>query len=100
MLRLASRPILKRLTLDIADQLRGLGSLPQAGIAMFLRAADPPALARQPVGLADDQHGKLGLAARRRFVIDKAQDLAQLPHLGPREVMPKEPEHLGVANRL
>ena len=40
-----------------------LRPFPQAGVAVLLRAADPPALPGQPVRLAHDQHRKLGLAA-------------------------------------
>src|SRR4051794_28966363 len=100
MLGLASRPMFERLGLDLADQPRRFGPFPQAGVAMPFRAGDPPALTRQPVGLADDQHSKLRFAAGRGFVVHIAEDLAQLAHLGPREMVAEEAEHLGIAYRL
>src|SRR5260221_7364750 len=100
MLGLASRPMFERLGLDLADQPRRFGPFPEAGVAMPFRAGDPPALTRQPVGLADDQHSKLRFAADRGFVVDMTEDLAQLAHLGPREMMTEKSEQFGIADRL
>src|SRR5881275_103344 len=79
-------PKLKRLPLDLADQLGRPRAFPQSGIAMLLRAADPPAMPGKPIGLANDQHRQLGLAALLGFVIHEAEHLAQRAHLGPREI--------------
>src|SRR5947209_20291483 len=100
MLGLASRPIIERLALDFADQLRRLRAVPQAGVTVFPRAADPPALPRQPVGLTNDQYRELGLSAGLRLIVDEAKDLAQRPHLGPSEMVAKQFQYLGVADRL
>src|SRR5690348_15358087 len=100
MLRRSSRPIIERLLLHLADQLRRLGSFPQAGVAVLLRAADPPALPRQLVRLAYHQHGELRLPALLRLVVDIGEHLAQLAHLRTREMMAEQLEDLGVADRL
>src|SRR5207253_3844473 len=100
MLCLASCPMFEGLALDLADQLRRLWAFPQARVAVLLRAPDPPALPGEPVRLAHHEHGKLGLAAGFRLVVDEAQHLAQLAHLGPREMMAEEPENLGIADCL
>ena len=71
-----------------------------AGISVLLRAADPPALAREPVGLAHDEHGQLGLTARFRLVVHVGKDLAQRTHLGPCEVVTEQAEHFRIADGL
>src|SRR5205814_933056 len=83
----ASRAVIKRLSLRLPDEPRRLRPLPEAGVAMLLRAADPPALPRQAVRLPNHQYGELGLAQRLGLVVDEAQHLAERPHLGPREMM-------------
>src|SRR4051794_33350956 len=100
MLSLASRPKLERLPVQFPDQPGCLRPFPQAGVTMPLRAGDPPPLAREPVRLANDQHCKLRLSPRLRLVVNVAERLAQLAHLGPREMMSEQLEHLGVADRL
>src|SRR6185369_7830842 len=100
MLRLASCPIIERLALDLADQPRGLWAFPLALVAVLLRGADPPALAREPVRLANDQHRKFRLAARLGFLIDIGEHLAQGAHLWPREMMPEKAKDFGIADRL
>src|SRR3954469_5099370 len=63
-----------------------LGAFPRPLIATRPAAAGhPPALARQAVHLADDEHRELGLAPRFGFLVHGAEDGAQRPHLGPRE---------------
>ena len=54
---------------------------------MRLGAGDPPALSGQSIRLAHDQHCELRLAAFRRFIVDKAEHLAERTHLGPRKVV-------------
>src|SRR5438270_637631 len=100
MLAVASCPMFKRAPLDLADELRGLRPLPQASIAVPLRAADPPTLARQSVRLPDHQNGELGLVARGCIVIDIGEHLAQLAHLGPAETVAEQLQHLGIADWL
>src|SRR3954447_26491285 len=100
MLAAPSRPIFERLALEPADQLCRRRALPQAGIAMLLRAADPPALTRQAVRLPHNQHRKLGVAGLLQFVVDITEHLAQSAHLRPREIVAEQPEDLGIRNRL
>src|SRR2546423_698197 len=100
MLGVASRPIIERPALDLADQPGCLGPLPQPGIAMLPGATDPPALARQAVGLAPHQPRKLGLATSLCLIIDEGQHTAQRAHLWPSEVMAKQFQDFGIADRL
>src|SRR4051794_23130441 len=86
--------------LDLADQTRRLRALPPACVTMLLRATDPPALARQPVGLSHDEYRELGLAARFGFVVDISEHLAQGAHLGAAEMVAEQLQHFGVADRL
>src|SRR4051812_20583274 len=78
----------KGFALNLADEARRFGAFPWAGIAARAAALrrggpfNPPALARQAVALADDEDGKLRLAARRTGAIDIAEHDAQGPHLG------------------
>ena len=77
---------------------RRLRSFPRSLIAVLATAAgDPPALARKAVALADDEHRQLRLAARRRVLVDRAQDLAQGAHLRPREGIAEPFEQLAIA---
>src|SRR5438105_1752869 len=71
-----------------ADEAGRFGTFPGALIAARPgSAADPPALARQAVALADDQHRELGLAPRAALTVDVAEHCAQRPHLRPREAV-------------
>src|SRR3569623_1560741 len=99
MLAVASRPKLECLALQFADQLRGLGTFPDPGVPVLLRAADPPALARQPVRLAHAEDCKLRLTALFGFVVDVREHLAQRPQLGPGEMMSEQLQRLGIADR-
>src|SRR5579864_8073940 len=86
--------------LKLPDELHRALPFPQAGVAVLLRAADPPALPRKPVGLPDDENGKLGFALLLRLAVDMPEDRAQLAHLGPSEIVAEEPENLRIADRL
>src|SRR5690349_248061 len=99
MLSVPSCPIIKRLLLNLADELCSLRAFPQAGVAMLPGASDPPTLPRQAIGLANHEHCKLRLSALVRFVVDKTQDLAQGAHFRARKVMAEEPKHFGIADR-
>src|SRR5436309_3220065 len=99
MLAVPSRPKLESLALQLADQLRGLGTFPQPGVAVLLRTPDPPALPRQPVRLAHDQNCKLRLTALFGFVVDVREHLAKGPHLGPGEMVTEQLQRLGIADR-
>src|SRR5690349_3630304 len=83
-------PILKRLALQLLDQLHRLGTFPEPFVTMLLRAPDPPALPRQSIGLADDEHRELRLTALLRFVVHISEHLAQLAHLRPGEMVAEE----------
>src|SRR5688572_24631467 len=90
-------PIVDRPALEFLHQLFRCRTLPAALVAVLVGAAgDPPALPRQTVGLAHDQHGQLRLAARLRILVDRAEDAAQRPHLGPGEVVAELAEQLGI----
>src|SRR5947209_6932812 len=67
---------------------------------MLFRSADPPSLARQPVRLTHHEHSELGLAACLRLIVDEAEHFAQSAHLRAGEVMAKQFQYLGVADRL
>src|SRR5690349_8184610 len=54
---------------------------------------NPPALAGNAVALADDEHGKLGLAARLRIAVDVTEHRAELAHLRPRKMIAQALEH-------
>src|SRR6476620_10705432 len=99
MLGVSSRPIIKRLALNLAAQLRRLRAFPKAGVAMLLRSAAPPALSRQAIRLANHEHCKLGLATLLRLVIDIGKYLAQGSHLRTREVMSKQAQDFCIADR-
>src|SRR4051812_46723930 len=59
-------------------------------------ALNPPALARQAVALADDEHRELGLAARRPRAVDVAEHDAERAHLRPRETIAEMLEQLAI----
>src|SRR4029079_18851111 len=100
MLGVASRPRFECSGLDLADQPRRLRPLPQTGITVLLGPANPPPLARQPIGLADYEHRKLGLTASLGLVVDIAEHLAQLAHLRPAKMMAQQLKHPRIADRL
>src|SRR5436190_14404215 len=86
--------------LDGGDETRRVRSLPWALVAALPQVgADPPALSRQAVALADDQHGELGLAARRRLPVDFSKHRAQSAHLRPGESVAEMLEQLAVGKR-
>src|SRR5258705_1264719 len=99
MLGLASRPKLERLPLELADQLRCLGTFPLSGVAMLPGATDPAALPRQAVRLAHHQHREFGLPALLGAVVDIGEHLAQGAHLGAGEMVTEQPEHFGIGYR-
>src|SRR5918993_1279393 len=97
--RLASRtPIVERLALQLPNQPISFGAFPQAGIAMLLRPTDPPTLPRKPVGLTNDQDSELRLSALLRFVVDDAEHLAKRAHLGSRELVAEQCQHLRIGD--
>ena len=84
----------------MVDEAPRLGPLPWALIASGTGAAgDPPALAGKPVALAHDQDRELRLAAKRGGFVDRAEDLAERPHLGAREGIAEPLEQLAIAER-
>src|SRR5688572_1528300 len=86
--------------LDPLDEAPGLGPFPGPLIAAAAPAAgNPPALAGKPVALADDQHRQLRLAAKRPGLVDRAENLAERPHLRPREGIAELLEQLAIAER-
>src|SRR6187549_1916629 len=89
-------PIVERRLVKLSNQLLGLGAFPQAGIIVLPGALDPPALAWQAVGLADNQHGQLRFTVLGGIVVDVGEDFAQLAHFGPAEMVPEEAEDFGI----
>src|SRR4051812_3150318 len=86
--------------LDGGDEACRVRPLPGALIAALRQVcADPPALSRQAVALADDENGEFGLAARRRLAVDLSEHGAQSAHLRPSESVAEMLEQLAVGKR-
>jgi hypothetical protein len=63
--------MLEGLALQPTDQFRRRRTFPLAGVPMFFRAPDPPALPGKSVRLAYDQYCQFGLTMFLCLVIDK-----------------------------
>src|SRR3546814_17786551 len=77
-------PIIEHRLLLLADEARRRRALPWAVVTEQQRgAADPPALSRQAVAFAPDQHREVGFAVERAPAVDLRQRPAPRPPLGP-----------------
>jgi hypothetical protein len=76
-----------------------LGRWPRP-FAFIICAANPPALARQPISFAHDQHREFRFTAHCPALINRIQNFTQRPHFGAREAVAEHLENFRIAQGL